>query len=297
MPSFDELAAFLAVLETGSFTTASRRLRLTTNGVSLRVRRLESRLGRRLFLRSTRVVRPTAEALRFAERVSPILEALEQAEGELVENSARLRGRVRIGLAGALATREFLARLRALLVEHPELTVELRVSGQDLDLRREGLDIAVVVGLSSTSTLIGRKLGRIEWVLAASPEYLERRERPRRPEDLRAHECLRFAQHPPQDEWTLIDARGDAVTVPVGGALEIDDSRVLGDAVYAGLGIGIRPAREVQRAARRGQLRRVLPGHRFEGVDVYAVVSKGQSRLPRVAACLSILEAAVRALG
>ena len=296
MPSLEELTAFLAVLESESFTQAARRLGVTTNAVSLRIQRLEQALGHRLFHRSTRLVRPTEEARRYGARISSVLSALEDAEEELLSDASRVRGCVRIGLPGVLATGPLLEALGALLREHNELQVELRVSGKELDLGREGLDIAVVVAPSATSAQVGRRLGRVEWVLAAAPHYLRRRGRPERPAELRDHECLRYAEHPAQDEWTLVDAKGRATVVPVRGAFEADDSRVLGDATYAGLGIGIRPAREVVEAQRAGQLRRVLPGYRFAGLDVFAVLAKGRSRIPRVARCLSVLERAVVAL-
>jgi DNA-binding transcriptional LysR family regulator len=90
-----------------------------------------------------------------------------------------------------------------------------------------------------------------------------------------------------------VDRRGRQVTVPVHGAFEADDSRTLGDATYAGLGIGVRPAGDCARAAANGRLERVLPAYRFQPLDVYAVLPKGRVRLPRVAACLEALRAAV----
>ena len=90
-----------------------------------------------------------------------------------------------------------------------------------------------------------------------------------------------------------MDRRGREVVAHVRGGYEADDSRALGDATYAGLGIGIRPAGECARAQREGRLERVLPGYRFQPLDVYALVSKGRLRVPRVAACLEALRAAV----
>lgn len=84
--------------------------------------------------------------------------------------------------------------------------------------------------------------------------------------------------------------------MPVGGGYETDDSRVLGDAPYAGLGNAVRPVGEYVRAERDGRLERVLPGYRFQPLDVYALLPKGRIRIPRIAACLAALRAAVREL-
>lgn len=165
-----------------------------------------------------------------------------------------------------------------------------------VDLVAEAVDIGVVVGQLPETTFVGRLLGRATWVLAAAPSYLDAHGRPRTPTELSAHRCLRLLSNPPQDEWTLVDRRGREVTVQVRGGYEADDSRALGDAAYAGLGIGVRPAGECTRAQRGGRLERVLPGYRFQPLDVYALVPKGRLRVPRVAACIEALRAAVHEL-
>lgn len=294
--SLDELRALVAVADAGGFTAAAKRLGLTTNAVSLRVQRLEQAVGVRLFVRTTRNVALTDEGRGYCERVAVVLAELESAEAALRPDRAGLHGTVRIAISGAVATMPFLERVRALLESNPTLRVQTRVSNGPVGLAAEGLDIALVVGQPAESTFVGRLLGRVSWALAASPAYLERHGRPRTPAHLAAHQCLRILSNPPQDEWTLVDARGREVTVPVRGSYEADDSRTLGDATYAGLGIGVRPLGECQRAATAGQLERVLPRYRFQPLDVFALVPQGRIRIPRVAACLDVLRAAVSEL-
>lgn len=291
--SLDELRAFVAVFESGGFTAAAKRLGLTTNAVSLRVQKLESGLDVRLFARTTRRVAPTDEARAFYARVSPTLEELDAAQEELRPQRAGVRGSVRIAMPGVIATRPFLARLRELLDAHPDLTVQTWITNSPVDIVADGLDLAIVVGQVRESTFVGRMLGRATWVLAAAPSYLDRCGRPRVPSDLVNHRCLRLISRPPQAEWTLVDRRGREVTVPVRGSYEADDSRTLGEATYAGLGVGVRPAGECARATKDGLLERVLPGFRFQPLDVYALLPKGRARVPRIAACLDVLRAAV----
>ena len=294
--SLDELRALAAVYETGGFTSAGRRLALTTNAVSLRVQRLEQDLGVRLFTRTTRSVAPTEEGRTFYARVSRVLADLDEAEEELRPTSGGLRGTVRVAIPGALATTPLLARLRSLLDEHPALSIQTRVASGALDLVAAGVDIGVVVGQLPETTFVGRRLGRATWVLAAAPSYLNAHGRPQNPADLAEHRCLRLLASPPQDEWTLVDRRGREVVVGVHGSYEADDSRTLGDATYAGLGVGVRPAGECAKAQRDGRLERVLPGYRFQPLDIYALVPKGRLRVPRVAACLEALRSAVHEL-
>lgn len=294
--SLDDLRAFVSVYEAGGFTAASKRLRLTTNAISLRVLKLEQDLGARLFVRTTRRVAPTEEGRNFYVHVARILAELEQAESELRARADGLHGTVRLALPGSLATELLFDRLRPFLEAHPQLSVQTRVISAPIDLVSEGIDIGVVVGQPPESTFVGRLLGRVAWVLAAAPAYLERRGRPRTPADLSKHCCLRLLSSPPQDQWTLVDRRGREVTVRVQGAYEADDSRALGDATYGGLGIGVRPAGECSRAERNGRLERVLPNHRFQPLDIHALVPGNRIRIARVSACLDVLRAAVKEL-
>ncbi len=296
MTSLDELRAFIAVFETGGFTAAGKRLVLTTNAVSLRVQRLEQELGVRLFVRTTRRVAPTEEGRTFYGRVSRVLADLDEAEEELRPSSSGLRGSVRLAVPGAMVGAPLFSRLRQLLEEHPQLSIQTRVVSDAVDLVAEGIDIGVVVGQLPQTTFVGRLLGRVTWVLVAAPSYLDAHGRPRTPKELSAHRCLRLLSSPPQDEWTLVDPGGREVVVPVRGGYEADDSRALGDAAYAGLGIGVRSAGECARAEREGRLERVLPGHRFQPLDVYALLPRGRLRVPRVAACLDALRATVHEL-
>ena len=291
--SLDELSAFVAVAQAGGFTPAGRRLRLTTNAVSLRIQKLEQTLGVKLFVRTTRRVALTNEGTRFLASVSKVLVDLETAQDDLRSDEELVRGTVRIAIPGAVATTPFFDRLRDLFAAHPALSVELRVTNQRVDLAAEGLDIALAVGQQPASTFVGRLLGKATWVLAASPGYLKRHGRPKTPGDLAQHQCLRLLAHPAQDEWALIDDKGREHVVPVTGGLVADDSRALGDATYAGLGIGVRPLAECARADKQGTLKRVLPTFRFRSLEVYALLPKGRARTPRVALCLEALRAAI----
>jgi DNA-binding transcriptional LysR family regulator len=294
--SIEELRAFVAVFEAGGFTAAARRLTLTTNAVSLRVQKLEALLGVQLFARTTRRVAPTEEGRTYYARVSRVLAELEQAAEEVRPSDGGLRGSVRVALPGSIATEPFLRRLSTLLNEHPKLVLQTRITNGSIDPVSEGIDVAVVVGQPRDTSFVGRHLGRTSWMLAAAPAYLEAHGRPRSLADLSAHRCLRLLSTPPQHEWTLVDRRGREVVVPVSGGFESDDSRALGDATYAGLGIGIRPAAECARAERAGRLERVLPSYRFQPLDVYALVARGRVRTPRIAVCLDVLREAVAEL-
>lgn len=292
----EDLHTLVLVVHSGSLSAAARTLGLTTNAVSRRVQRLERRLGVTLLHRTTRSLRLTEEGRRLYERAVRVMRELQEAEEELSVDSAALRGMVRVAVPAALATGALWGLLGSLTREHPRLRVQMRVLNGPTDLAtlltREALDIAVHVGEPRDSSLHGRRLGTVSWVLAAAPPYLERHGRPETPEELARHQCLRFLSDLPQSTWTIETPEGGEVVVPIGGALECDDSRALGEAVYAGAGIGVRPAREVARAVANGTLEEVLPGYRFARAPLHALFPAGRDRLPHVRAVLDVLAAA-----
>ena len=131
--------------------------------------------------------------------------------------------------------------------------------------------------------------------MAASPGYIKAHGAPRSPGELSEYACLRFRGELPQTAWNLTSAGGKKVTVKVGGSFECDDSRVLGDATYAGLGIGVRPAEELAFAVKRRAFH-VLPGWTFGAQAAYLLTTVGRRGLPRVRAATDAVEAAVCAL-
>ncbi len=288
------LRAFTLSADGGSFTSAARVLGLTTNAVSQRVALLERRLGVRLLQRTTRRMSVTDEGRRLYRRVSAVLEDLDRAEEELRPGADQLGGTVRVSMPAPAATPELLAGLGEALERHRALRIQLLVSHAPADVVASGLDLALHMGQPRDSSLVARKLGDPAWLLAASPAYLDRRGRPRKPQDLESHDCLRFLADRPQTEWRLVDRRGRETAVRVGGSFESDDSRVLGDAAYAGLGIGVRGRLELEKAAAEGRLEQVLPGHRFAGAPIFALFPPGRLRLARVAAFFELLRGVVQ---
>lgn len=294
--SLSELRTFVAILESGSFTAAARRLGLTVNATSRRLQQLETSLGVKLIERTTRRSSATDAGLRLQERARPILDALLEAEGELQSSGAEVDGVVTVAVPPVVAGRAFLGQLERVMQEHRGLRVDLRVGARHLP-GESGVDLAIVVGETPKNlALVRRRIGTHRWGLAASPAYVKAHGAPKRPADLANHACLRFRSDVPQRTWTLHGPNGKRATVNVDGPLECDDSRVLGDAAYAGLGIGVRPESELTHAVGRGELVHVLPGWRFGELPTYLLTTQGRRRLRRVTLVADVIVASVRGL-
>jgi DNA-binding transcriptional LysR family regulator len=292
----DGLRAAVAVADLGSFSAAGRFLRLSTNAVSHRVARLEGQLGARLFERTTRSVRSTTAGERLLLRARRVLAELEAVEHDLAAGT--LEGAVRVGLPPDLAGAEFFRQAGALLESSPGLRLELFARSTPVDPRKEGLDLVVWGGPAERipGDLVARQVGLIGWSLCAAPPYLARHGAPDLPADLAQHRCLLARGAAPERRWVLVDQRGVEVSVPVSGNLESDHPIVLLGALRHGLGIGIRPSREVELGVAAGDWVRVLPAWGFRPIPVALVAPRGRLRVRAVRLVAQVLESALRQL-
>lgn len=210
MDRLDAFALFVAVAEEGGLAAAGRRLGLSPPSVTRILGELEQHLGVRLFLRTTRRVTLTDAGAALLPRARAIITATAEAEAEAAgaalvpQGMLRLTGPVTFGrmhLAGIVA---------AFLRDEPRVTASLFLADRVVDLVEEGLDLALRIGALPDSSLIARKVGQTQRVLAASPAYLARRGVPETPEALSVHDVIGFSALPGAMEWRWGSARSQA---------------------------------------------------------------------------------------
>jgi DNA-binding transcriptional LysR family regulator len=190
MKNFYGLFSFTEAAAAGSFTAAASKLNLTPAAVSKNIARLESQLGVRLFNRSTRQLKLTAEGEAFRARTAAALRALDEAVAEVSHARGAAVGRVRISVGVSFGRHYLLPLLPALLAAHPELQVEVSLDNRAVDMLSEGFDIAIRGGVIEGSSLIARRIARLPLVLVASPEYLREKGVPSAMADLKRHDLL-----------------------------------------------------------------------------------------------------------
>lgn len=294
--SLDEIRTYIHVVDAKSLSAAARALRVSVNAVWRRLERIEERAGARLIERTTRSLRVTEAGERVARRARRILDELNETEREVTCGSDRLRGVVRVAVSPDVASGPFLVELRQLLDDNPGLSVDLLGRSRLLEPVAAGVDIIVWAGPVETQSSSIRRIGTMDWALAAAPSYVVRRGAPMSPEDLSHHECLLAIRGAKESSWTLLDASGTARQVPVRGRFESDATEILSNALHAGLGIGIRPLREVLDASRAGQLVHVLPSWRMSPMEVSLVAPAGRLRVAHVRAVVELLARRLRTL-
>ncbi|MFK7990023.1 MAG: LysR family transcriptional regulator [Sandaracinaceae bacterium] len=258
------IPAFVEVVRRGTFTAASASLGLPKSTLSRRVSRLEKELGVQLLVRTTRQLRLTDVGRVFYDRVAPTLEAVEDAAREVSEVDGEARGHLRVAAPqdmGELLAEFILEFTRS----HPEVEVELRLSGEVVDLVAEGFDVALRAGRLPDSTLVARRLATGVMRLQASAAYLEEAGTPKTLADLASHACVLFRAREGVQKWRL-DGPNGPEEVDVRGAISADDYRAVAGVVRAGGGIGLLPS-----IAGSEGLACVLPEYSLAGGGLYLV--------------------------
>ncbi|MBL8915103.1 MAG: LysR family transcriptional regulator [Archangium sp.] len=280
-----DVRMFVAIVELGSLVAAARKLGWKANAVSRRLSAMEGRVGQRLIHRTTRRLSVTEEGHRLASRCRRILAELDEAERELAGEAVATT--LRLIIHPGMVSHRLMAGLGGLLRRSEQLRFRVNVSSDFVDPIADGADVSIHVGRPPSSSLVARSLGKMQWVLAADRAYLEREGRPRNPQQLVEHECLRLLREPPEDHWTL--SRGEAgrpTRFPISGRLELSDGDALSHALDAGLGIGIRLAASLVVG---GRIERVLPEWQWAATPIFALMPSGRQKSPHVRHTLDVL--------
>lgn len=288
-----ELEVFVRVIELGGFSAAARAFGMTPSAVSKLVARLEQRLGARLVNRSTRQLHLTPEGCAFYERGVRILADLEEAERGASERSVP-RGRLRVNANVPFGHHFLLPLVPEFLEQHPEVTLDLVLSDEVIDILEQRTDVAVRAGPLKNSNLVARRLGGTRMMIVGSPAYLARHGTPTTPGQLLSHNRLGPNYGRAQPGWPLRHA-GEHVVLPVTGNAQASDGEALRQLVLAGLGLARLAAFQVREDLARGRLQAVLedcnPGDIEEVHAVY--VGQGGYLPLRVRAFLDFLVARV----
>lgn len=283
MNRLNDIPVLLDVVEAGSFSAAAERLNLTRSAVAKSIARLESRLGVRLFHRTTRRQSLTEEGLLFHERCLRAVEEIRLGETLLESGRREIRGRLRISLPVVFGRRVIAPILTGLIDRHPLLELDLAFSDRVVDLLDEGFDLAVRNGnLPDTPDLMVRRVGGQRMTVCAAPAYLARRPAPETLDDLVGHDGVVYARRDGAKGWVFpTETDPDRVVRPP-ARLRLDDIEAIHDAACAGLGLAWLPCWLVRDGLSSGALCEVLTGVKSLNFDAYAVWPRAPMMTPRL---------------
>jgi DNA-binding transcriptional LysR family regulator len=267
MDRLAELDIFARVVTVGSMSAAGRELGLSPPVVSKRIKSLEERLGTRLLQRTTRQLALTESGQGFYERVVAILASVDEAETWVSRRTAAARGVLRVSAPTSFGRMHIAPHLVEFLKAYPDITIDLSLSDQFVDIVADGFDLAIRIADLADSSLVAKRLAPNHRVLCATPDYLASKGIPQTLSDLQNHQLLLHNA----DQWKLEGPEGSAV-VRVESAIRTNSSEVIREAVLAGVGIALRSTWDVGPEIDSGRLQIILPQwHASTRVAVYAV--------------------------
>lgn len=273
-----ELLLVVQAAEQGSLAAAARALDLEPPAVTKRLAALESRLGVRLFHRTTRRLALTDEGELFCARARELLAGLASLESELQDSVGEARGTVRLASSFGFGRRWVAPALAGFQRAHPHVEIQLHLMERLPDLAAAGFDAAVWLWSPRRASTVTRKLASNRRVLVAAPAYAQRHGLPRAPQELAQHACLVVREDEAKSTaWKLapVDGRRGGpvtVTVQVHGALSTNSGEVARDWALAGHGIMLRSLWDVHALLAEGRLVHVLPEYAMLDADVHWVL-------------------------
>ncbi len=277
----DRIAAmttFLAVVEGGSLSAASRELGMPLATVSRKVSELETHLKTKLLIRTSRRLALTDAGRSYLAACKRILEDVDEAERAAAGEYSAPRGDLVITAPVVFGRLHVLPIVNQFLKAFPEIDIRLMLADRVFNLYEVDIDLAVRIGELPDSNLIATKIGTIRQTVCGSPAYFKEHGTPKTPQDLSRHQCVIFDGLMSQQDWKFT-ANGKPLSVPIRPRLLVNNAEAAVEAAAASVGITRVLSYQAADALRSGKLVRVLK--KFEPAASPAnLVYAGQGRLP-----------------
>ena len=288
MDRLSAMEVFTNVVEFEGFSAAASHLGISRASVSKQVIQLEESLGARLLNRTTRRVSVTEVGEAYYERCKRVLAEVEEADLLVEQLHSEPRGTLKVSAPMSFGVAHLGPAVSDFLSEYRELSISLTLNDRFTDLIEEGFDIAIRIAQSADSSLIARRLSGVRCVMTATPEYLERKGEPTKPQDLSGHQCLSYSYLASGLEWPIFGPNG-ATSVKVSGPLKANNGEVLLQAARQNLGIAFLPNFLVREDIQAGVLVPVLEQYRLPELSVYAVSPPNRFPARKVQAFIAFL--------
>ncbi len=285
MNSWEGINEFVAVTETGSFTAASKRLGISTAQVSRLVGALEARLSAKLFYRTTRKVTVTELGNIYYQHCRQVLDGLEEADRAVTNLQQIPTGKLHITAPVTYGEKTIAPLVNNFVGKYPELTVQLQLTNQQIDLVDTGCDIAIRLGKLDDSSMIAKRLApRVQHVCAA-PAFISKYGTPHSLSELEQYNCLLGTL----DYWRFQE-QGTTKLIRVKGSIRCNSGVALLDAALKGLGIVQLPDYYVESYLQSGQLLPMLENFQEKNEAVWALYPQNRHLSPKVRLLLDYFE-------
>ncbi|MBN9203998.1 LysR family transcriptional regulator [Methylibium petroleiphilum] len=274
MDKFSAMQAFVRVVEAGNFTKAADSLQLPKPTVTRLVQMLEAQLQTKLLNRTTRRVTVTPDGAAYYDRAIRLLGDIDELESSMSHAKTSPRGRLRIDVGASVGTLVLIPALPQFHALYPDIQIDLGVSDRPVDLLSENVDCVLRGGELIDQSLVARRVGELQFLAAASPDYLKRHGLPRHPRELEsgAHAVIGFFSARTGRQYPF-DFHKDGERIEISGryVLSVNDSNAYVAAGLAGLGVVQAATFMLQTHISRGELEPVLADWCSEPVPIHVV--------------------------
>ena len=290
MHSLKQLLAFAETAKHRSFARAAHGQGCAPSTLAKSVLRLERSLGVKLFHRTTRQVTLTPDGEQLYARCQRVLAEVEDLRAVAAGTRNQVSGALRIDMPVTYGRRIVLPLLARIAQQHPALEFDLRLSDAQIDIVREGVDLAIRIGEMQDSTLVARRFATQTLKLCASPAYLDRHGRPRTVAELGSHPAIAFRMPGTgRDRPWQFCRRGQLISLPVQSRVRIGDGDAMVQAAINCMGLIQVPDYIAEDALERGDLVELLPTMRPPPMPISAVYPSQRLLPPRVRVVLDAL--------
>lgn len=277
---FNDLLAFVAVARERSFTKAAAKLGVVQSTLSHTIKRLETQMGLRLLTRTTRSVGLTEAGERLQQALAPRVEDIERDIAALMSLRDKPSGNIRMTLSEHALETAVWPKLSPVLKKYPDIKVEFSLDTAFRNIVEDGFDAGIRLGESVEKDMIAVRIGP-DWrlVAVASPAYLKEHPKPKHPQDLLKHVCIKRREAAGGHYVWEFAKNGPELRVRIEGQLTFNDSRAMIDAAVKGFGIAYLPEDMVTQQVRSGELVIVLDdwSPKFDGYYIYYPTSRQNS--------------------
>ncbi|MER9306325.1 LysR family transcriptional regulator [Mesorhizobium sp. M0293] len=257
MDRLEAMSLFVAAVEAGSLSAASRRFGIPLATISRKVSDLERHLNTRLLNRSTRRLTPTDAGQAYLAACRRILDDIGEAERTAAGEYSAPTGELAITAPVVFGRLHVLPVVTGFLAAYPDVDIRLTLADHITQLVEDHFDLAIRIGQLPDSSLVAMGVGAIRRVVCASPAYLAEHGTPTTPEDLETHDCITFEGLASAATWSFIKGKAE-IPVQVHSRLQVNTAEAAIDAAIAGVGLTKVLSYQIEAALRSGMLRVLL---------------------------------------
>lgn len=271
MDRLEAMAMLVSSVEEGSLSAAARKLRIPVATLTRNVNDLESTVGTKLLVRTTRKLLLTDAGVDYVAAARRILEQVDEQERRAAGEFTNPRGELVVTTPVQVARLKVLPVINQFLTQFPEIRIQLLQSDRNIDLADSHADVAIRIGRLGDSSLVATRVGLLRVVVVASPQLLKKHGVPRRPEDLHGYPRVVF-DSPFLSPWRFrLPEANEIHTVSDTPRLLVSSPDAAADAAIDGVGATLLLEHDVAEAVRAKKLRFILQAFEVEPVPVHLV--------------------------